>query len=172
MFLSTKTFGHDLGLSAAFRQPKATHSHCSKLHGYALSFKFTFGTRYLDDRNWAVDFGGLKDLKQHLVEMFDHRTCVDINDPELAWFTQAHEKGILDLQVFRRGVGCERFAQYAFEAAEEVLIKAFPASSGGQRRVFTISCECSEHGANSAIYMGAENAAIMGNVLNRESSNQ
>ena len=32
MFLSTKTYGHDLGLSAAFRQWRA-ESHCRLIHG-------------------------------------------------------------------------------------------------------------------------------------------
>ena len=41
-YFSTKTYGHERGLSCAFRQPLALHSHCSLLHGYALSFSFKF----------------------------------------------------------------------------------------------------------------------------------
>ena len=63
MFYSTKTYGHEAGLSCAFRQPGATHSHCSLIHGYALSFSFTFAATELDDKNWAVDFGDLGALK-------------------------------------------------------------------------------------------------------------
>ena len=33
---STKTYGHEEGLSCCFRQWRATHSHCRLLHGYAL----------------------------------------------------------------------------------------------------------------------------------------
>ena len=44
MYISTKTFGHESGLSCAFRQPNATHSHCSLIHGYALAFKFKIGS--------------------------------------------------------------------------------------------------------------------------------
>ena len=62
-YYSTKTYGHEEGLSCMFRQPLATHSHCSLLHGYALSFSFKFGCNHLDDKNWVVDFGDLKDLK-------------------------------------------------------------------------------------------------------------
>jgi 6-pyruvoyltetrahydropterin/6-carboxytetrahydropterin synthase len=36
-----KTYGHELGLSACFRQHRAK-SHCRFLHGYPLSFTFTF----------------------------------------------------------------------------------------------------------------------------------
>ena len=60
--ISTKKYGHEVGLSTAFRQWRA-HSHCSKLHGYSLAFKFEFGTNELDSTNWVVDFGGLKSLK-------------------------------------------------------------------------------------------------------------
>ena len=62
-YYSTKTYGHEEGLSCMFRQPLATHSHCSLLHGYALSFSFKFGCDGLDDKNWVVDFGNLKELK-------------------------------------------------------------------------------------------------------------
>ena len=61
--LSTKTYGHERGLSCAFRQPNASHSHCSLLHGYALAFTFVFECTELDDKNWGVYFGGLNDLK-------------------------------------------------------------------------------------------------------------
>ena len=56
---STKTYGHNIGLSAVFRQLHAD-SHCRFLHGYSLQFKFTFGCDELDEKNWVVDFGGLK----------------------------------------------------------------------------------------------------------------
>ena len=41
---STKTYGHEEGLSCCFRQWRATHSHCRLLHGYALSFRLTFAS--------------------------------------------------------------------------------------------------------------------------------
>ena len=72
-YYSTKTYGHNIGLSAVFRQPHADHSHCKYLHGYSLAFKFTFGCSDLDNKNWAVDFGGLKPLKQWLEDSFDHK---------------------------------------------------------------------------------------------------
>ena len=52
MYNSTKTYGHDVGLSCSFRQWRA-QSHCSKVHGYALSVKFTFAAEKLDERNWV-----------------------------------------------------------------------------------------------------------------------
>ena len=66
-YYSTKTYGPNIGLSAVFRQPLA-HSHCKFLHGYSLQFKFIFSCSELDERNWVVDFGGLKPLKKWLKE--------------------------------------------------------------------------------------------------------
>ena len=45
MHYSTKRYGHEQGLSAVFRQPNASHSHCQLLHGYSLAFTFTFSCK-------------------------------------------------------------------------------------------------------------------------------
>lgn len=146
MYRSTKTFGHDLGLSACFRQWRATHSHCSKLHGYALSFKITFEGD-LDERNWVVDFGGLKWLKERIVEMFDHKTVIAADDPMCIHFEQLHQAGVADVLVLEH-VGCEAFAREVFHLAERALRR----DANLAPRVRVISVECAEHGANSAIY--------------------
>ena len=57
VFRSTKTYGHEMGFSCAFRQHRAD-SHCRLVHGYALAFHFEFEATELDVRNWVVDFGG------------------------------------------------------------------------------------------------------------------
>lgn len=143
MFLSTKTYGHELGLSACFRQHKATHSHCSKLHGYALAFKFTFAAKELDATNWVQDFGGLKSLKEGLQRHFDHKLVVASDDPKLDEIVALHHKGVADVLIFPT-VGCEAFARIAFSIAAELV---------NNDRVKVVQCECSEHGGNSAIYM-------------------
>ena len=144
-YYSTKTYGHNIGLSAVFRQPNADHSHCHLLHGYSLGFKFTFACEYLDNKNWAVDFGGLKPLKAWLEDHFDHKTAIDRSDPHIDTFIELEKKGLIDLRVFD-GVGAEKFAQHAFEFAD-ALIKEKTDS-----RCWVHSVECAEHGANSAIY--------------------
>ena len=58
-YYSTKTYGHNIGLSACFRQPHADHSHCRFLHGYSLQFKFTFEADELDNKK-SVSFLPLK----------------------------------------------------------------------------------------------------------------
>ena len=144
-YYSTKTYGHNIGLSAVFRQPNADHSHCHLLHGYSLGFKFTFACEYLDNKNWAVDFGGLKPIKAWLEDSFDHKTAIDRADPHMDVFLDLEKKGLIDLRVFD-GVGAEKFAYHAFKFADN-LIKE---KTGG--RCWVHSVECSEHGANSAIY--------------------
>lgn len=148
MFRSTKRFGHELGLSAVFRQPKATHSHCSKLHGYALAFTFVFESDELDERNWVADFGAFKWLKERLQANFDHKVVVDMHDPLIAEIIRLEQNGIADVTVLD-GVGCEKFAEFAYKLAQRALER----DASLAPRVRVVSCECAEHGANSAIYM-------------------
>ena len=90
-FYSGKTYTHATGHSCAFRQWRAD-SHCNLIHGYALQFEFTFGGSELDERNWIVDFGGLKPLKEWLKHMFDHTYLVAEDDPELDTFVDLAKK--------------------------------------------------------------------------------
>lgn len=148
MYCSTKTYGHEMGFSCAFRQHKAD-SHCRLIHGYAMSFKFTFAAEVLDCRNWVVDFGSLKGLKGILEDNFDHKTIIAEDDPELDYFKDGEARGVLDLVVLPC-TGCEKFAEYVFSVTEQWLI-----DSGYSPRCTLLSVEVCEHGANSAIYTGS-----------------
>ena len=145
-YLSTKTYGHNIGLSACFRQPNA-HSHCKFLHGYSLQFKFTFSCDELDERNWVVDFGGLKPLKAWLENTFDHKVVLDKEDPYMATFENLQNKGLAELTLLE-GVGVEKFAEHAFNFANTLV------NQMTEGRCWVVSTECAEHGANSAIYEG------------------
>jgi 6-pyruvoyltetrahydropterin/6-carboxytetrahydropterin synthase len=144
-YYSTKTYDHNEGLSCAFRQWRASHSHCRLIHGYALAVKFTFGCKKLDDRNWVQDFGGLKEIKKWLKHMFDHTTVVAKDDPEIESFEQLEKKGIIDLRVIP-AVGCEKFAEFIYNYVAKII------KDESQGRVWLDSVEVREHGANSAIY--------------------
>lgn len=146
-YQSTKQFGHDLGISCAFRQWGATHSHCSKIHGYALAFKFTFEADQLDERNWVQDFGGLKELKELLMDTFDHKLVVANDDPQKDLFITMHQAQIADVVILPK-VGCEYFAEAAYSFAVTLL------NLDHQDRIRLVSVEVKEHGANSAIYFG------------------
>ena len=144
-YYSTKHYGHNIGLSAVFRQPNADHSHCHLLHGYSLAFTFTFGCTELDNKNWAVDFGGLKPLKAWLEDHFDHKVAVDSKDPEMETMLMLQNLGLAEIRVFE-GVGAEKFAEHAFNFADKLVREAT------DDRCFCVRAECAEHGANSAIY--------------------
>ena len=143
-YYSTKTYGHNIGLSAVFRQPLA-HSHCKFLHGYSLQFKFVFGCEELDERNWVVDFGGLKPLKKWLEDSFDHKVVVDREDPMLYKLTELESCGLAELTLFN-GVGVEKFAEHAHKFADQLVREMT------DNRCYCVSAECAEHGSNSAIF--------------------
>ena len=143
-YYSTKTYGHNIGLSAVFRQPLA-HSHCKFLHGYSLQFKFIFGCDELDERNWVVDFGGLKPLKKWLEDSFDHKVVVDREDPLLYKLSELESCGLAELTLFD-GVGVEKFAEHAYKFADQLVREMT------DNRCYCVSAECAEHGSNSAIF--------------------
>ena len=142
---SSKTYGHEEGLSCCFRQWRASHSHCRLLHGYALSFCLTFASTELDDRNWCFDFGGLKPVKVWLHQMFDHTLLVAADDPGLAEFRRMEELGIAELRVLP-AVGCEAVARYAFEYISPFV------DEQTDGRVWLEEVEVREHTGNSAAY--------------------
>lgn len=146
-YVSTKTFGHELGLSAAFRQHKA-ESHCRFIHGYALAVRLEFEADELDVRNWVVDFGSLKSLKQRLEDTFDHKLLVAEDDPKLVHYFNLQNAGLADVVVVE-ATGCEAFAKLVYQSTEVWLLDA-----GYAPRVRMRSVEVKEHGANSAIYTG------------------
>ena len=141
-FYSGKTYTHATGHSCAFRQWRAD-SHCNLIHGYSLQFEFTFGCDELDERNWAVDFGGLKPLKEWLKHMFDHTYLVARDDPEMETVQMLNDKGLIDMRVVD-ATGCERFAEMAFDEANEIV----KVISNGRCWVQKVTVK--EHDANSA----------------------
>ena len=144
-FLSSKKYGHERGLSAAFRQWRAV-SHCRFMHGYSLEFEFVFGTHALDENNWVVDFGSLKNLEAWLRLNFDHKTLVASDDPMYSHFEGMHENGIIDM-VTVEGTGCEMFAKIAMDYSDEFIQKIT------EDRCWVESVTVREHGANSATCM-------------------
>lgn len=146
-YRTMKAYGHELGLSACFRQWRAD-SHCQFLHGYALSIRFEFEADTLDERNWVIDFGDLKDLKQLLCDAFDHKTLVAKDDPMMPLFNQMAESGLIQM-IKVDATGCEAFARMMFDVAE-----AWLDDRRLRPRVRIASVEVREHGANSAIYTG------------------
>ena len=118
------------------------------MHGYALAFHFVFATHTLDDRNWCLDFGGLKPVRAWLHEQFDHTVLVAADDPHFAEFQRLEELGLVDIRVLP-AVGCEAIAAYAFAYVAQFV------ATETNRRVWLESVEVREHAGNSAIYQEA-----------------
>jgi 6-pyruvoyltetrahydropterin/6-carboxytetrahydropterin synthase len=142
-FQSTKVI--ELG-SCAFRQWRAEHSHCKFVHGYQLKAKLWFGGEELDEKNWIVDFGGLKKLKEAFKYQFDHTTCVAGDDPELDLFKEMERRGVIQLRIMPNGVGIERTAEFVFNIADEHVKQI---TNG---RCWCERAEVFEHEDNSAIF--------------------
>lgn len=164
-FYSTKTYGNDRGLSCVFRQWRSNHSHCSLLHGYSIGVKVIFECETLDERNWVMDFGGLKGFKNWLEYMFDHTTLIAKDDPFLEIFkalselkvteggSLIEEGRVCDLRVVD-AVGCERFSELAYNKMQGILEEQKGLGLLLNETVRVKSVEVFEHDANSAIYEG------------------
>ncbi|MEC8617863.1 MAG: 6-carboxytetrahydropterin synthase [Bacteroidota bacterium] len=146
-FKSTKTYKSNKVFSCCFRQFKAT-SHCRFLHGYSLEINLEFEAKELDERNWVVDFGGLKDVEKQFTKTFDHKTLIDNNDPHIAWFKMGENLGILQLVILEDGVGCEMFALKIHKLAKDWLN-----NSEFANRCEITKVEVKEHDTKSAIYL-------------------
>ena len=130
--------------SAAFRQWRSTHSHCQFVHGYNLTADITFECNELDERNWVMDFGGLKDLKKTLEYTFDHKLVVASDDPQLDLFKQLDDAGVAELVILESGVGCERFAEFVLKTSDTFVDEA----TNGRVRVQSV--QINEHDSNFA----------------------
>jgi len=109
-YVSTKEY-HD-AFPCAYRQWRAD-SHCNNIHGYSFSMKFYFGTDDLDVRNWAADYGGLKELKRTLEDQFDHTLLVAEDDPHFDLYEEMQKRGIAKLTVLPK-LGCESLADMLY----------------------------------------------------------
>ena len=109
--------------------------------------KFWFDCTELDHRNWCVNFGGLKELKQILQKQFDHTLVLAVDDPLLTHFQELHKQGGCDLRVMD-GVGIEKTAEWCFKIANLFL----RSNDETYKRCWVSKVEVWEHEQNSAIY--------------------
>lgn len=145
MYQVRKTYGHERGLSACFRQPGA-ESHCRFLHGYPLSFTFVFESSSLDDNNWVIDFGSLKWLKEWLENTFDHKLLIAQDDPAIDDLEYLRQLDVADTLVVP-AVGCEAFAKLAWDYVAGQLDEM-----NYRPDVYIAGVEVREHSGNMAAY--------------------
>ena len=141
MYRSTKSY---YNLPCAHRQWRDT-GHCQFVHGYDRSVHFVFQAKTLDDKNWVMDFGGLKEIKAWLEDIFDHTLLINEDDPELEFFQEMDKRGLCKLRVLPN-IGMEGSAKYIFDYVDSWLHERT------EGRVQLYSVECREHEKNSAIY--------------------
>jgi 6-pyruvoyltetrahydropterin/6-carboxytetrahydropterin synthase len=148
-YVSTKEYID--AFPCAYRQWRAD-SHCNLIHGYSFSMKFYFGTDNLDVRNWAMDYGGLKELKKILEGQFDHTLLVAKDDPELATYKMLEEKKLAKLTILPR-LGCEGLADMLYKFVNGVYIPDL-LGQGEADRLWCYKVEVRETQANMAFREG------------------
>ena len=135
----------------AYRQWRSD-SHCNLIHGYSFSMKFYFGTNDLDARNWAADYGGLKELKKILESQFDHSLIVAQDDPEMETFKLLESKNMAKIVVLP-ALGCESLADMLYKYVNGVYIPEMW-GEGESKRLWCYKVEVRETQANMAFREG------------------
>jgi 6-pyruvoyltetrahydropterin/6-carboxytetrahydropterin synthase len=107
--------------------------------------KFWFGCTGLDDKNWVINFGGLKEVKKVLQDQFDHTLCIAKDDPLLEHFKELDQIGGCQLRIMD-GVGIEKTAEWCHKTVDPMIREM---SVG---RCWVNKVEVWEHELNSAIY--------------------
>jgi len=145
-YVSTKTY-KQLG-PVAYRQWRA-ESHCNVIHGYALSFHFEFESDTLDVRNWVMDFGGLRPLKDLLEDWFDHTLLVALDDPHYDDLKKLGELGVAKITEVEK-TGCEGLATWLYEYINTIFLVSY----GEADRIWCCKVEVRETDSNMAMVVG------------------
>jgi 6-pyruvoyltetrahydropterin/6-carboxytetrahydropterin synthase len=119
------------------------------VHGYGRYIQFTFEGK-LDERQWVMDFGDLKDVKAWIEKEWDHRVLIASDDPHLEKLKQMHDLGIMNINVLDVtkgwGPGIEASCKHIYDnVANLIHVKT-------DGRVKIVKVEIWEHERNSAVY--------------------
>lgn len=147
-YISTKTY-RQLG-PVAYRQWRAD-SHCNHIHGYSLSFHFEFECNDLDSRNWCMDYGGLKPLKEKLEDWFDHTLLVAIDDPQRDELLNLAKLGLAKITEVEK-TGCEGLADFLYEYVNTIFLPSYGKDTSD--RVWCCKVEVRETDSNMAMRIG------------------
>lgn len=148
MYISTKTYKQIAPV--AYRQWRAD-SHCNLIHGYALTFHFEFEAETLDARNWVMDFGGLRPLKEFLEDHFDHCLLLAQDDPNYEDIKRLGELKLAKITEVER-TGCEGIADFLYEYINTVFLPSY--GKGEAERVWCSKVEVRETDSNMAMRVG------------------
>ena len=144
-FQSTKKLGP---ISVGHRQWR-DDGHCAWVHGYGRYIQFTFEGD-LDERQWVMDFGDLKDIKQWLEEQWDHRVMIASDDPQLDKLKEMHDLNIMNINVMDVekgwGPGIEASCKFVYDHGQPIITQ----KTNGRVKITKV--EIWEHERNSAVY--------------------
>ncbi len=144
-FQSTKKLGP---ISVGHRQWR-DNGHCAWVHGYGRYIQFTFEGD-LDERQWVMDFGDLKDVKQWLEDQWDHRVMIASDDPQLEKLKEMHALNIMNINVMDVdkgwGPGIEASCKFVYDHVQPLI------DQKTDGRVKLTKVEIWEHERNSAVY--------------------
>ena len=144
-FQSTKKLGP---ISVGHRQWR-DDGHCAWVHGYGRYIQFTFEGD-LDERQWVMDFGDLKDVKQWLEEQWDHRVMIASDDPQLDKLKEMHDLNIMNINVMDVekgwGPGIEASCKFVYDHVQPIITQ----KTNGRVKITKV--EIWEHERNSAVY--------------------
>lgn len=147
-YISTKEY-NQIG-PVAYRQWRAD-SHCKYIHGYALSFKVEFECDELDVRNWAMDYGGLRPLKDKLEEWFDHTLLVAEDDPMKEHLINLDKLGLAKITIVEK-TGCEGLADWLYEYINTIFLPSYGQTEAD--RLWCCKVEVRETDNNMAMRIG------------------
>ena len=140
----TKTYSN---LPCAHRRWKHD-GHCAFIHGYSRTATLVFKCSELDENDFVVDFGALKEVKKWMNDKFDHTLLLDQDDPLLPVFRDMEKKGACRLTVFK-SVGMEGSAREVWKFVSGWLEEKYCG------RVWLHSVEMRENDKNCATYYGS-----------------
>ena len=93
-----------------------------------------------------MDYGDLKELKNHLDYMYDHTLVLDDGDPHMDKFVELEKLGVCKIRTQPLGPGMEGTSHYLCQWADNFLRKKT------RGRVWVRSVEARENEKNSSIY--------------------
>jgi 6-pyruvoyltetrahydropterin/6-carboxytetrahydropterin synthase len=103
-------------------------------------------------RNWAADYGGLKELKHVLEDQFDHTLLVAEDDPELELYKEMQRRNIAKLTILPK-LGCEGLADQLYKFVNGVYIPDYW-GQGEAERLWCYRVEVRETQSNMACREG------------------
>jgi 6-pyruvoyltetrahydropterin/6-carboxytetrahydropterin synthase len=142
VFTCAKTYAD---IPFAHRAPRHD-GHCKLIHGHNWAFRLGFVAVERDQNGFVFDFGQLRELKQSLDDIFDHKLVLSQDDPMLSAIgCFLRDQGIANLTVVP-DCSCEGIAEFVHGIADAYVRKV----SLNRARVFEVTVY--EDSKNSATF--------------------